>query len=134
MDGAKEVIPGSVGYYRKNSLDWLNKELKKNPRKSIVILQHFPVIYPQGAESKLKTHKTYKVEEYRAVLDNYHNVLAVVSGHFHTNSESMKDGVYHISTPSILALPQSYKIIDIVTTKDFSTIIYTQLREFSFKY
>ena len=56
--------------------------------------------------------------------------LAIISGHFHVNSESMKDGIYHISTPSLIALPQSYKIIDIVTTKEFSPIIYTQLREF----
>ena len=42
----------------------------------------------------------------------------------------MKDGVYHISSPSLIALPYSYKIIDIVTTKEFSPIIYTQLKEF----
>ena len=53
-----------------------------------------------------------------------------MSGHFHVNYETMKDGVYHISTPSLLSVPYSYKIIDIVTTKDFSPIIYTQLREF----
>lgn len=132
-DGAKEVIPGTVGYYRKETLDWINKELTKNKRKQIIILQHFPVIYPEGAESKLKTHKTYKVEEYTEILDQHHNVLAILSGHFHTNSEIMKDGVYHISTPSLLSVPQSYKIIDIVTTKEFSPIIYTQLREFNVK-
>jgi hypothetical protein len=45
----------------------------------------------------------------------------------------MKDGVYHISTPSIINMPNSYKIIDIITTKDFSPLIYTQLREFEVK-
>ena len=133
LDGAKEIIPGSVGYYRKDTLSWLDKQLSKNSKKSVVILQHFPVLYPEGSESKLKTHKTYKVEDYRAILDNYHNVLAVISGHFHTNSEVMQDGVYHISSPSLLTMPQSYKIIDIVTTKEFSPIIYTQLKEFKIK-
>jgi len=42
----------------------------------------------------------------------------------------MENGVYHISSPSILSIPQSYKVIEIVTTKDFSPIIYFQLREF----
>lgn len=133
LDGAKEIIPGAVGYYRKDTLKFLNKNLSRNKKKQVVILQHFPVIYPEGAESKLKTHKTYKLEEYTKILDNHHNVLAVLSGHFHTNSETMKDGVYHISTPSLLTLPQSYKIIDIVSTKEFSPIIYTQLREFEVK-
>ena len=77
----------------------------------------------------MKTHKTYKVEEYQEILSRHNNVLAILSGHFHSNYETMKDGVYHISTPSLLAVPYSYKIIDIVTMKGFSPIIYTQLRE-----
>lgn len=133
VDGAKEVIPGAVGYYRQETLDWLDKQLTKYADKSVVIFQHFPVEYPEGSETRLKTHKTYRVEDYREVLEKHHNVLAIVSGHFHTNYETMKDGVYHISSPSLVGLPQSYKIIDIVTTKEFSPIIYTQLREFVLK-
>ena len=133
VDGAKEVIPGSVGYYRKDTLDWVNKELRKNKKKNVVIFQHFPVEYPSISESKIKTHKTYKVEEYQALLEKHDNVLAVVSGHFHVNSENMKNGVYHITTPALLTLPHSYKVIDIITTKEFSPIIYTQLRDFEVK-
>lgn len=133
VDGAKEVIPGSIGYYREDTLNWLDKTLSKNKKKSVIIFQHFPVEYPQGSENRLKTHKTYKVENYQKILEKHHNVLAVLSGHFHINSETMKDGVYHISSPSLITLPYSYKIIDIVTTKEFSPIIYTQLREFDIK-
>ena len=107
-----------------------NYKFTKNKNKQVIIFQHFPVEYPQTAENKLKTHRTYKLEEYRAVLEKHHNVLAILSGHFHTNDETMKNGVYHISSPSLITVPHSYKIIDIVTTKDFSPIIYTQLREF----
>ncbi|MGN0030731.1 MAG: metallophosphoesterase family protein [Candidatus Gastranaerophilaceae bacterium] len=131
VDGAKEVIPGSVGYYREDTLNWLDKELTDNKKKDVVIFQHFPVEYPEGVESSLKTHKTYKVEDYQQLLEKHTNVLAVVSGHFHVNSENMKNGVYHIATPSLLTLPHSYKVIDIVTTKEFSPIIYTQLKEFN---
>jgi predicted phosphodiesterase len=133
VDGAKEVIPGTVGYYRKDTLDWVEKELRKNKRKDVVIFQHFPVEYPEISESRIKSHKTYKVEEYQALLEKHTNVLAVVSGHFHVNSENMKNGVYHITSPALLMLPHSYKVIDIVTTKEFSPIIYTQLREFEVK-
>lgn len=133
VDGAKEVIPGSVGYYREDTLNWVEKQLVRNKKKNVIILQHFPVQYPDNSDSKVKTHKTYKVEEYQEMLDAHNNVLAVLSGHFHTNSENMKNGVYHISTPALLTLPHAYKIIDIVTTKEFSPIIYTQLREFEVK-
>ena len=130
VDGAKEVIPGLVGYYRADTLKWVEKELKRNDNKQVVILQHFPVEYPDGSETSVKSHKTYKVEEYQQLLSRHDNVLAVLSGHFHVNSENMKDGVYHITSPSLLTLPHSYKVVDIVTTKEFSPIIYTQLREF----
>ena len=133
VDGAKEVIPGPVGYFRKDTLAWLDKQLTKNSKNPSVIFQHYPLVYPTGADGRLKTHKTYKSEEYLEMLDKHNNVLAVVSGHLHTNGETMKNGVYHISTPSMANLPHSYKIIDIVTTKEFSPIIYTQLREFEVK-
>lgn len=130
VDGAKEIIPGPTGFYRKDTLSWLDKILTKNKKKSIIIFQHFPVEYPNNSEGRLKTHKTYKVEEYQEILSRHNNVLAILSGHFHINDEMMKDGVYHISSPSLITVPYSYKIIDIVTMKGFSPIIYTQLREF----
>lgn len=133
VDGAKEVVPGTIGYYRQDTLEWLDKMLTKYKKKDVVIFQHFPVVYPKETESRIKTHKTYRVEDYKAVLAKHTNVLAVVSGHFHVNDEVMQNGIYYISSPSMLTLPQSYKIIDIVTTKEFSPIIYTQLREFSVK-
>lgn len=133
VDGAKEVVPGTIGYYRQDTLDWLDKMLTKYRKKDVVIFQHFPVVYPKEAESRVKTHKTYKVEEYQNMLAKHSNVLAMLTGHFHVNEESMQNGVYYISSPSMLTIPQSYKIIDIVTTKEFSPIIYTQLREFKVK-
>ena len=41
----------------------------------------------------------------------------------------MRNGVYHITTPSLIGEPPVYKIITIVTTKDFSPMIYTELKE-----
>ena len=129
VDGAKEIIPGPSGYYKEDTLKWINNMLSKNSRRPVVIFQHFPLEYP--SEYSVKSHKTYKAEEYQKILQKHNNVLAIVSGHLHMNGETMKDGIYHISTPSLLTLPNSYKIIDIVTTKGFSPIIYTQLKEFT---
>jgi 3',5'-cyclic AMP phosphodiesterase CpdA len=133
LDGAKEVIPGTVGYYRQDTLKWLDNTLTKYKKRNVIIFQHFPVEYPEGVENRIKTHKTYKVEEYQEILKKHDNVVAVMSGHFHLNSEYMKDGVYHVSTPSLITVPQAYKIVDIVTSQDFLPIIYTQLREFEVK-
>lgn len=133
VDGAKEVIPGPAGYFRKDTLAWLDKMLSKNKNKTVIIFQHFPIEYPEGASGRLKTHQTYKVENYKEIVNGHDNILAIISGHLHTNGENMKNGIYHISTPSLLAMPHSYKIIDIVTMKDFSPIIYTQLKDVEVK-
>lgn len=124
VDGAKEVIPGSVGYYKEETLAWLEKNLKKYEKKQVIILQHFPLVEPKES----KSHRTYQKEKYLELLKKYPNVKAVISGHYHLNSEKMLDGIYHISSPSLLVQPNQYKIIDIVSTKGFSTMIYTQLR------
>lgn len=130
VDGAKEIIPGPVGYYREDTLKWLDKQLYKNAKKPVIIFQHYPIIdAPEFPGSRLKTHRTYKPEKYFEMLSKHHNVLAVISGHFHINSESMKDGVYHISSPTLLDNPHYYKIIDIVSKSGLSPIIYTQLKE-----
>lgn len=128
-DGAKEVIPGSNGYYKQDTLDWIEKELNKHPDTPTVILQHFPLVPPK----EMATHSTYKAENYLDMLDKHNNVIAVISGHYHINGEQMRNGIYHISSPSLLNEPYQYKIIDIVTTNGFSPMIYTQLRAVNLK-
>lgn len=130
VDGAKEVIPGPIGYYREDTLKWLDKELTKYKKNPVIILQHYPIIdAPEFSPSRLKTHRTYQPEKYFEMLDAHTNVLAIISGHFHVNSEVMRNGVYHISTPTLLSNPPVYKIIDIVLKNGLSPIIYTQLKE-----
>lgn len=130
VDGSKEVIPGPVGYYRTDTLEWLNDQLNKHSKKSVIIFQHDPILdAPEFGSSRLKTHRTYQPEKYFEVLKYHDNVLAIISGHFHVNSEIMKDGIYHITSPSLLSNPPVYKIIDIVSKDGFSPIIYTQLKQ-----
>lgn len=124
VDGAKEVIPGSIGYYKDSTIEWVDKQLDKYAKKNVVILQHFPLVPPKDQ----KTHRVYKPEKYLEILNKHNNVIAIVSGHYHLNGEKMENGIYHISTPSLLAEPNYYKVIDIVTTPKFSPMIYTELK------
>ena len=63
------------------------------------------------------------------MLDRHDNVVSIVAGHLHINSEMMRSGVYHITTPTLLADTPSYKIITISTTRGFSPMVYTELKE-----
>ena len=125
VDGAKEIIPGSIGYYKEETLTWLDKQLKKYKHKPVIILQHFPLI----ATKEVTTHEVYQKEKYLDLLDKYDNVISIIAGHLHFNSEIMRNGVYHITSPTLLSEPPVYKVITVTTTKGFSPMIYTELKE-----
>lgn len=124
VDGAKEVIPGPAGYYKKDTLKWLDKKLTTYAGDKVVIIQHFPVVEPYFN----RTHTTYNVKDYEAVLKKHSNVIAIFSGHYHANGECMKDGIYHVSTPALVEEPHNYKIVEIVMPSKKDYKIYTQLR------
>ena len=71
----------------------------------------------------------YQKEKYFDVLDTHNNVVSIIAGHLHTNSEIMRNGVYHITSPTLLSNPPVYKVITVTTTRGFSPMIYTELKE-----
>ncbi len=119
LDGSKEVIPTSMGYYKPDVVKWLDEQLTLNSEKNVVILQHFPIIPPLEKETKY----TAKPENYLKVLAKHKNVKAVISGHFGVNKELDFNRVKHIYT----AEAPVYRIIDILDcetkTPEFWSII-----------
>jgi 3',5'-cyclic AMP phosphodiesterase CpdA len=124
VDGAKEVIPGPAGYYKQSTLKWLDKTLTKYKNDKVVLLQHFPIVEPYFNRS----HTTYNVADYQAVLKKHSNVIAIFSGHYHANGENMVDGIYHVSTPALVVPPHNYKVVEISNKNKKDCQIYTQLR------
>lgn len=124
VDGAKEIIPGPAGYYKIDTLKWLDKQLTKYKDDNVIILQHFPIVEPYYN----RTHTTYNVKDYESILKRHSNVIAIFSGHYHANAETQKDGIYHVSTPSLLEAPHDYKIVEISVKNKKDCQIYTRLR------
>ncbi len=123
VDGAKEVIPGPAGYFKKDTLKWLDTKLTKYSNSKVVILQHFPIVEPYYH----RTHTTYNKQDYFDMLKNHNNVIAIFSGHYHANGEKMVDGIYHVSTPALIVSPHDYKVVEI-EKNGAQYQIYTQLR------
>ncbi len=119
VDGAKEFVTAPNGYYKQDTVDWLDKKLTHYKDKKVVILQHFPLVKGQSP-----ANNTYKAELYTEMLKNHSNVIAIISGHFKKNDEQVIDGVSHIIAPAYY-MDKEYKIIDIPEGYDS---IYTQLR------
>ncbi|MBE7703495.1 MAG: hypothetical protein E7Z89_05525 [Cyanobacteria bacterium SIG28] len=106
VDGSKEVIPSSMGYYKANVMTWLEEQLDLYKDKKVIIFQHFPVVAPAKKES----YYTYKADEYLKLLDNYSNIKALVAGHFNVNNEQKVNGILHISTSNA----PNFRVIDII--------------------
>ena len=121
VDGSKELIPTMSGYYNKNTIEWVNKQLTKYSTNKVVILQHFPLANKADNEY----YYTYNILEYMQMLSKHNNVIAIVTGHYNKNDEIMHNGIYHITTPR--SSDGSYKIIDIDADNNYE--IYTLLKE-----
>ena len=120
-DGSKEIIPTSIGYYKEDVILWLDEKLDDNKDKSVIILQHYPIVPP----SKKETHYTYKADEYLRLLSEHNNVKAVVSGHFNANNEQLVNGILHISTKEA----PKYRVIDILDYETGAPTFWSTIKE-----
>ena len=121
VDGSKDVIPSTNGYYKENVIEWVDANLDLYPKKNVIIFQHFPLIPPSNNEN----YMTYKPEQYLDVIKKHNNVKAVISGHFGVNKEETKDGVLHISTAPI----PYYRIIDIIDCTSSNPTVWAEVKE-----
>ncbi len=121
VDGAKDVIPGTNGYYKDDVVEWVDKTLSENSKKNVVILQHFPLIPPAENEG----YVTFKPQKYLDVIEKHPNVRAVVAGHFGVNKEETVNEVKYIST----APAPSYRIIDIIDCTSKNPSVWAEVVE-----
>lgn len=121
VDGSKEVIPSSMGYYKDDVILWLDEQLDLYYDKKVIILQHYPIIPPANKV----THYTYKAENYLKLLSEHKNVKAIVAGHFGINNELEHNKILHISTGNA---PQ-YRIIDILDYETENPIFWSTIKE-----
>lgn len=109
LDGTTRNIPSSHGFFGEETIKWFKKTLKENRDKEILLFQHFPLVQPE----EQRQLRLLEPEEYESILDNNRNILLVASGHYHVGAVNIdENGVYHISTPSLLMSAQ-YRIIQI---------------------
>lgn len=121
VDGAKDVIPSSNGYFKAETLEWLENEIKLYPNNNIIILQHFPLIPPSNKE----TYVTLKPEKYLEIVAKNKNIKAIISGHFNENKETELNGVMHISSPSY----PNYKVIDIMDYETKNPVFWSVIKK-----
>ena len=112
MDGVIDNKITSNGYFPKEQLNWLEKQLRNNPDKKVIIVQHFPLAEPFKSDS----HKITNSVEYMNIMEKYKNVAAVLSGHYHATKITEKNHILHINTPALVSYPNAFRQIKITSS------------------
>ncbi len=109
MDGVIDCRVSSNGYFSAEQLKWLDEKLTYYKDKKVIIVQHFPLVEP----IKSQGHKILNDKEYFDILDKHNNVVAVLAGHYHCPKAVKRNGVMHITTPSLIQYPNAFNVITI---------------------
>ncbi len=110
LDTTATRFPSAHGYLTENTAQWLEKTLKKNKNKKVVICQHEPLIPLEDRTS----HNMLEPEVYHGILSRHNNVVLILAGHYHDNHE-VKDehGILNIVGTALFETPSRYKVIEI---------------------
>lgn len=94
-------------------LKWLDKQLAKSKNQVVLIFLHNPLVEPLKSES----HRLLNADEVLKVINKYKMPIAIFSGHYHTTKITQMGNVLHVSTPSLVSYPNSFRIIKVNNQK-----------------
>lgn len=104
----------SNGQIDEEQLKWLDKQLSKSKNDVVLIFMHHPLLEPLKSES----HKVLNSDEVLKVINKYKNPIAIFSGHYHTTKITQVGNVLHVSTPSLVSYPNSFRIVKVNSQKN----------------
>lgn len=102
------------GNLYEEELKWLDKELSKSKSDVVLIFMHGPLVEPL----KSPNHDTLNADKAINIINKYKNPIAVFSGHYHTTKITKVGNVLHVSTPSLVSYPNSFRIVKINNQKN----------------
>ena len=102
------------GIFPKEELEWLDSELKKSKKDTVLIFLHHPLIEPFPSSH----HKILNIEEFYSVIDKYKNPIAIFSGHYHATKIIKENNVVHVSTPALVTYPNAFRIVSITNYRN----------------
>lgn len=102
------------GKIDEEQLKWLDKELAKSKNDVVLIFVHMPLVEPLHSES----HRILNSDEVLKVITKYKNPIAIFSGHYHTTKITQIGNVLHVSTPSMVSYPNSFRLVKVSSQKN----------------
>ena len=93
-------------------LKWLEKELKENQSKKLIIVFTHQLLMPTTAKDKTRSWSFWMVKNstrVREVLEAHPNVRLVISGHHHVSKVETAGRITYVSDPAIVTYPCSFR-------------------------
>ena len=93
-------------------LKWLEKELKENQSKKLIIVFTHQLLMPTTEKDKTRSWSFWMVKNstrVREILEAHPNVRLVISGHHHVSKVETVGRITYVSDPAIVTYPCSFR-------------------------
>ena len=93
-------------------LKWLEKELKENQSKKLIIVFTHQLLMPTSAKDQTRSWSFWMVKNstrVREILEAHPNVRLVISGHHHVSKVDTVGRITYVSDPAIVTYPCSFR-------------------------
>ncbi len=104
----------SNGRLGDEQLAWLDNELAKSQKDTVLIFMHVPVLEPYISPN----HRLLDADKMEAVLGKYKNPIAVFQGHYHGAKITQKGNILYVSCPSMVTYPNAFRMITITNYRN----------------
>ena len=112
------------GYIYPEELKWLDEELKKSEKDTVLIFMHVPLVEPFPSPN----HFMNNAKEVISVLEKYKNPIGVFTGHYHATKITQNGNILYVSTPALITYPNSFRIVTVINKRN-QTIFNIQFKE-----
>lgn len=114
----------SNGEISQEQLEWLDKELEKSQKDTVLIFTHVPIVEPFSSPN----HRLKNANEVKATIEKYKNPIAVFQGHYHGAKIIQEENVLFVSAPALVSYPNAFRIINVTNHKS-NVVFDIQMKE-----
>ncbi|MGL5035960.1 MAG: metallophosphoesterase family protein, partial [Microcystaceae cyanobacterium] len=102
-----------IGHLDSEQLVWLETELQKYPEDLILITIHHNIIEHLPGQSHHELGRRYMLDNAPNLLKllNKYHVKLIFTGHLHVQDIAHHNGIYEITTGSLVSYPHPYRVI-----------------------
>lgn len=130
---SREILPGvqliglnsnqfdqsgkQLGHLDETQFLWLEQELRECQDKLVLVMIHHNVVEHLPNQSRHPLGRRYMLDNAPSLLKllNQAGVNLVFTGHLHVQDVAYQDGIYDITTGSLVSYPHPYRILELRT-------------------